>query len=1239
MARSSNTASSESDITSVAESRLEFDDGTLRAIADVYLQDGNNAFRKNELSNAIYFYMEGIQANCKDDVLNAKLYSNRAAALFYSGNYKETLNDARAAVKLETTLIEAIEIGAAACVQLQCYTEAITWCDKGLVIDDKNNTLVDLRSLSVNCLSKLQETPREKVKSVEETKTIEEQENANYSPETLKEVEDKSEEGRAWFDLGNACLRRGDFKKAIDFHECHLKIAVKKGDRDKEGKSYCNIGIAYYSLGDLKKAIDYHQRYLTITKELKDREGEGMAYCNLGNDYYSLGDFNKAIEYHERDLTIANEEEDIAGEGRAYCNLGNAYYRLGDCRKAIHYHERHLEIEKEVGDRPGEGKSYCNLGNAYYSLGDFQKAMDYHERDLKIAKEVEDRAGEGRAYGNLGNACFSQGDFEKAIEYHENHLKIAKEMEARTGEGRAYGNLGNAYYSLGDFKKAIEYHERHQKIAKELEDKDGVGKSCCNLGNAYYTMGNYNKAIEYHERHLRIAKEMKDKPGEGRAYGNLGNVCYSMGNFRKAIKYHERHLNIAKEVEDRAAEGRVYCNLANDYYSLGDLKRAIDYYELDLKIAKEVKDRAGEGGAYGGLGLAYDELGEFRKSIDYHKNHLTIAKEVGDKAGEGRAYGNLGNAYSNLEEFEMAIEYHEHHLKIAKEVEEKAGEGRAYGNLGNAYQRLGNFRKAVDYHESHLGIAKELEDRSGEGKAYGNLGTSYLHLGDLEKATDYQERSLKIAKEVGDKAGEAKSFFRLGQSYELQRSPLKALECYQSSVNTFDDVRDNLQFKDEWKISFRNLYQTVYKSLWQLLLKQDKVVEALFAAEQGRAQALKDLMEFNYGFETADFELYSPETSTYDSFNFLPSNTVFIAINEREIVFWVIQNGKDVELRRNKFSGNISPDLIKFFQSLTEMASEQIGVRSGIKCEDRSLDELVVEEKTKERSPQTRPNPVHHQTNVLRTFYDVIIGPIADLVRDNELIVVPEGPLCLAPYAAFVCPDSRYLCESFRIRVIPSLTSLKLIADCRSGYHSKTGVLLVGDPWVQEVVYRGKVLEQLPCARDEVELIGRILKTVPLVGREATKNEVLERLSSVAIVHIAAHGSMETGEIALAPNTTRPSQIPDEEDFLLTMRDVMSVQIRARMVVLSCCHSGRGEIKAEGVVGIARAFLAAGARSVLVSLWAIDDEATLEFMKSFYLHLARGKSASQSLNEAMKCMRESEKFSELNNAKLRSCIW
>ena len=126
---------------------------------------------------------------------------------------------------------------------------------------------------------------------------------------------------------------------------------------------------------------------------------------------------------------------------------------------------------------------------------------------------------------------------------------------------------------------------------------------------------------------------------------------------------------------------------------------------------------------------------------------------------------------------------------------------------------------------------------------------------------------------------------------------------------------------------------------------------------------------------------------------------------------------------------------------------------------------------------------------------------------------------------------------------------------------------------------------------------------------------------AVALIHLAAHGDAEKGEIALAPSFRRPNAIYEEGVYLLTASDISKVQVRAKLVVLSCCHSARGEIKAEGAVGIARAFLGSGARSVLVSLWALEDSPTEKLMSHFYDHLVRGESASDSLHQAMKWMR------------------
>ena len=843
--------------------------------------------------------------------------------------------------------------------------------------------------------------------------------------------------------------------------------------------------------------------------------------------------------------------------------------------------------------------------------------------DVKLPKEELENAEEGRPYGNDQNTA---GDFKRAINYHERRLKIAKEEGEKAGEGRAYGNLGNAYHSLGDFERAIDYHERDLSIAKELGDKAGEGCAYGNLGNAYDSLGDFERAIGYHERHLSIAKQVGDKAGEVRAYGNLGIAYDSLGDFERAIGYHERCLSIAKQVGDKAGEGRAYGNLGNAYDSLGDFERAIGYHERHLSIAKQVGDKVGEGSAYGNLGIAYDSLGDFERAIGYHERHLSIAKEVGDKAGEGHAYGNLGNAYDSLGDFERAIGYHERHLSIAKEVGDKAGEGRAYGNLGNAYSSLGDFERAIDYHERCLSIAKEVGDKAGEGHAYGNLGNAYSSLGDFERAIGYHERHLSIAKEVGDKAGEVISWFNLGAIFESQGFVIKALDCYHSSVSISNEVRRNLQFKDHLKISYRDMHSGAYSGLWRLHLKQGEVAMALRFADDGRAQALRDLMDLKYRCE--DYILSeSSEVTNSDTLSYLSSNTIFIAVNKQEMVFWVIQKGKDVQLRRKEISDyGVQDEVATFVQRLIRNARKEVGTRAVPKCENRSLDEYSDANLANEGSDETGLHSAQVQGNALSVMYDLIITPITDLVGENELIFVPEGPLCLVPYAALLDSKSRYLCESFRIRMVPSLSTLKLIDDSPADYHCKTGALLVGDPCLKEVKTK---LKQLPCAREEVEMIGRILNTAPLTGEEATKDEVLKRLSSVALVHIAAHGRMETGEILLAPSPTRRTRRAREKDCFLTMTDVLHAKLRARLVVLSCCHTAQGKIKAEGVVGIARAFLGAGARSVLVSLWAIDDEATLEFMKRFYEELARGRSASDALNRAMNCMRESDNFSEV----------
>ena len=807
-------------------------------------------------------------------------------------------------------------------------------------------------------------------------------------------------------------------------------------------------------------------------------------------------------------------------------------------------------------------------------------------------------------------------------------LWIMKVLEQNT-----YSYLALAYAHFSDYKNAVVYYNLLLTVAESLEDKREEGIAYAGLGNTWFRLGDFRKSLDYYKCALSNAEDLTDKLKIAIAYGGLGNASQALGHTETAISYLELSLDYAKDIGNKIEMGKTYSTLGYIFHSLGDFKKSIEYHNRHLDIAKEVGDVVRQSEAYGGLGNAFDSLGDFEKAIGYHGQQLGIAKKAGDKVGEAVANANLGNAYFSLNNFKKALHHYEQHLRITLELGDKAGEGGAYLHLGEICETFNNYTKAKNYYNRCLLIAEDLGDKARTGYACGGLGGVFLHFGNWEKAEEFYKKQLRIFEELGNKRHVALAHHGLGQCFELMgRLPI-AVENYQSSVNVLNEIR-LLQSEDQWKIGFRNEYNIAYIRLWRCLLKQEKIGEALAAAEEGRAQSLADLMTSQYGLKECQYKGKPLEEQEFGILNHTLSSTIFLAVDgvENKVNIWVISKEKPLLHQEKTLGLHCTKFAAETLQSLIQFAYEKIGVRAKANCENRSLDVFRENCSAVERSSKKSSQPIlQEDIHPLSALYSYVIAPISDLIDGDELIIVPDGPLWLAPFAALLNPFSKYLCKSFKVRLIPSLTSLRIIAHCPK-FHSSSGALVVGDPDMSEVTNRqgDQILEQLPFARQEAQMIGQILNTAPLTGKLATKCEVLKQISSVAVVHIAAHGRMETGEIALSPNPeSRKSQTPAEEDYMLTMKDVMSVKLRAKLVVLSCCHSGRGEIKAEGVVGIARAFIGAGARSVLVSLWAIDDEATLEFMKSFYHNFVKGRSASESLNHAMKCLRESEKFSDV----------
>ena len=447
----------------------------------------------------------------------------------------------------------------------------------------------------------------------------------------------------------------------------------------------------------------------------------------------------------------------------------------------------------------------------------------------------------------------------------------------------------------------------------------------------------------------------------------------------------------------------------------------------------------------------------------------------------------------------------------------------------------------------------------------------------------------------------------------------EASEHFRCSVKLYDTIRASSISEDQLKISFRTKHQFAYTHLWQVLVMLERNDEALYAAERGRAQALLDALKVTYGLTSLSPRSIESEEEVRNISRKTTVLTVFLALHLKTVNIWVL--GKEGNPIFRQAEIEIGPEHEDSFTFLLDFVLEYIGAGVGIRCENRSMDKMSDDQTSTTRDDDQTSEPIQGTTDLLQPLYDVALGPIEDLLDGDELIVVPDGALSKAPWAA--------LSETLRIRTVPSLTSLKVITDSPIEYHSKSGALLVGDPCLKKITdERGNpIYDPLKYARMEVEMIGEILKSQTLTGEDATKEAVLQRIASVALVHIAAHGRKETGEIVLAPDPRWGSKTPTEEDYILKMSDIQAVKLRARLVVLSCCHSGQGKVSSEGVVGMARAFLFAGARSVLATLWAIDDEATMMFMKSFYQQLGNGESASVALQRAMKCLRDSHDYS------------
>jgi CHAT domain-containing protein/Tfp pilus assembly protein PilF len=889
----------------------------------------------------------------------------------------------------------------------------------------------------------------------------------------------------------------------------------------------------------------------------------------------------------------------------------------------------------------------CLLAIFSTSLGS-QLSVVFAESRV-LAQTADEREAEADRLLKKGYEQLKKNQLEAALQSFQKALIICRKIKNLRGEGFALFSLGFIHFGLQDDPKAIDYYKQSLVIARKINDskletlvqmqimlttlttKKRQADRLLDQGYEQYETRQFQAALLAWEKALEIYREIKDRQGEGIVLGSFGIAYRYAGDYPKAIEYQEQSLAIAREIKYRKGETNALGNLGNIYDSLGDYPKAIKYQEQSLAIAKEIKYRKGEANTLGNLGNVYDSLGDYPKAIEYHQQHLEIAREIKHSKGEANALNNLGLAYLYLGDYSKAIEYQQQSLKIKREIKDRQGEGQSLGNLGIAYVSLGDYPQAIKYQQQTLDIFREIKDRQGEGQSLGNLGNAYYLLEDYPKAIEYHQQHLKIAREIKDPQGEGLSRNNLGVVYYRQGNLALAESTLIEGIKVKESLRGR-ELKDNHKISIFDKQSNTYRTLQQVLIAQNKPDAALEISERGRGRAFVELLASRLSPDPQEQSPKSPNIGEIKQIANAQNSTLVqysiiydeFKINgkretkESELYIWLIKPTGEVTFRK----ADLKPLWQKEntdLQQLVKTSRHSIGVR-GAKMEN-----------------PPPPNP-EKQKKRLQKLHEILISPIADLLPKKEsdkVVFIPQSALFLVPFPALQDENGKYLIEKHTILTSPSIQVL----DLTRKQHQKLGeqplqnnnMLIVGNPIMPKVAIRiGETPQKLPPlngAEKEVKAIANLFKTQPLIGKQATESTVVQRLPQAQIIHFATHGLFDDirgldSSIALTPENPNSLSSPlskeeQKRDGLLTAEEIFGLKLKANLVVLSACDTGRGKITGDGVIGLSRSFISAGVPSVIVSLWSVDDGSTEFLMTEFYQNLQQKMDKATALRKAM----------------------
>ncbi|XP_013408018.1 tetratricopeptide repeat protein 28 isoform X1 [Lingula anatina] len=1091
-----------------------------------------------------------------------------------------------------------------------------------------------------------------------------------------QELQDTDGEGKACHNLGYAHFNLGNFREAVRYYEQDLAIAKDSQDKNAMGRAYCNLGLAHKALGDFSQALECQNNFLVITHQGKNLTGKFRALGNIGDVLIKMGNAAEAIKMYNQQLKLAKQAGDKNLEASAFCALGSAHRILGECDKALGYHTQELTIRQEMNDVKGECRAHGHLGNVHMSLGSYTNAYKCYEEQLDRARDFQDSAIEAQAYGNLGITKMNMGHFDDAIGLFEQQLAMLEQVSgvsATSDRGRAYGNLGDCYEALGDFEEAVKCHEQFLSIGQSLNNAADQEKAYRGLGNAHRAMGNLQQSLVCFEKRLVVAHELDNPTARGSAYGELGCLHSLLGNFEQAISCLEHQLKIAQEMKDKVGEGDAACGLGGVYQQMGEYDSALTYHKMDLDIAEESNNTACQCRAFGNLGLSHESLGNFEQAIAYQEQHLSLAAQMNDKVAKTLAFSSLGRVHHALGHYPQAVQYLQQGLQIAEQLGRKEDEAKIRHRLGLALWGHEDMEEAQQqlYRAAELfeNIRREAQMSSDyklslfdlQTASYQALQRVLVALGRHEEALVVAERGrtrafvdLLLERQTGgegmyvdntpmtveqilhivsrQKATVVYYSIAAGYLYCWVLSPEKGIvKFYEKNINEADTGS-----VDEVDADTQSLNMSSTSLLDQYVggVRESLGIESHLSNSSLRLSTSRSSSMMSENESDAD-EMWQQQLEEIGGkLNAENDRTGFLRMVNRNHVF----NASNYSLSSLfSFSGSINGLNMNRGNSLRKSSRGWSG-----------------------KPP-------------LSALYDLLIAPIEDSLppsaddldsqlsqsshsshsshtHKKEIVLVLQGDLYLVPFAVLKNSQANsYLYEKFNLVAVPSLTALQgnqgSVRLTRLGLEA-TGSLIVGNPALPISIKEQWQWSELPSAEQEAKIIAEMMGAKPLTSHAATKEAVLHHMPKSEVMHFATHVSWKLSSVVLSPGEFTPEHRTDRfhddsgsdisstmdgpslPEFLLTAADVLNIKLNAKLVVLNSGHTDdrAGRINSDGVVGLTRAFLAAGAQCVVFSLWPVPAEASKIFMRSFYTSMLQGYQASKAISEAMRTVQTTKQY-------------